>query len=227
MAAHEFTLYTGTMSASATKPDWADLTEQRLLDAAIPCAADLGFSPALLAAAGEACELSGGDVGLLLPNGPADLVALLSRRHDAAAMQTLSELDAGALKIREKIAQGVSARMEAAAADLEASKRAAGFLTLPQNLSLAARLTWESADQIWRWAGDVATDENHYSKRAILSGILAPAMTMRLFDGREPAEAFVAARIENVMAFEKWKAGVKVSEPLKAAAEALAKMRYR
>jgi ubiquinone biosynthesis protein COQ9 len=215
------------MTAAAAKPDWADRTEQRLLDAAIPRAADLGISPALLKAAGEACDLSEGDVGLLLPNGPADLVALLSRRHDTRAMATLAELDAGTLKIREKIARGVSARLEAAAADQAAAKRAAGFLTLPQNLSLAARLTWESADLIWRWAGDTATDENHYSKRAILSGILAPALTMRLFDGREPAEAFVAARIENVMAFEKWKAGIKVSEPLKAAAEALAKMRYR
>jgi ubiquinone biosynthesis protein COQ9 len=215
------------MTASAAKPDWADRTEQRLLDAAILRAADLGITPALLKAAGEACDLSEGDVGLLLPNGPADLVALLSRRHDAKAMQALAQLDVGTLKIREKIAQGLSARLEAAAADLEASRRAAGFLTLPQNLSLARRLTWESADHIWRWAGDVATDENHYSKRAILSGILAPALTMRLFDGREPAEAFVAARIENVMAFEKWKAGLKVSEPLKAAAEALAKMRYR
>jgi ubiquinone biosynthesis protein COQ9 len=94
------------MTASAAKPDWADRTEQRLLDAAIPRAADLGISPALLKAAGEACDLSEGDVGLLLPNGPADLVALLSRRHDARAMAPLAELDAGTLKIREKIARG-------------------------------------------------------------------------------------------------------------------------
>jgi ubiquinone biosynthesis protein COQ9 len=216
------------MSASKPKQDWADRAEQRLLDAAVLRSPDLGFTPALLKAAGEACDLSEGDVGLLLPNGPADLVALLSRRHDEKTMETLAGLDASKVtKIRQKIFEGVSARLEAAAGDLEASKRAAGFLTLPQNLGLAGRLTWESADGIWRWAGDTATDENHYSKRAILSGILAPALTMRLFDGREPAEAFVHARIENVMAFEKWKAGVKVSEPLKAAAEALAKMRYR
>ena len=216
------------MCASKPKQDWADRAEQRLLDAAILRSPDLGFTPALLKAAGEACDLAEGDVGLLLPNGPADLVALLSRRHDEKTMETLAGLDVSQVaKIRRKIFEGVSARLEAAAADMEASKRAAGFLTLPQNLGLAGRLTWESADRIWRWAGDMATDENHYSKRAILSGILAPALTMRLFDGREPAEAFVAARIENVMAFEKWKGGIKVSEPLKAAAEARAKMRYR
>ena len=34
------------------------------------------------------------------------------------------------------------------------------------------KLAWESADHLWRWAGDEATDWNHYSKRTILSGIL-------------------------------------------------------
>ena len=215
------------MTASASRQNWADRTEQKLLEAALPLIPDMGMTPQLLKASGEVCGLSEGDVGLLLPNGPADLAALLARRHDATMMETLAGLDVSKLKIREKIAQGVSARMEAAAGDLEASKRVAGFLTLPQNLSLAGRLTWESADRIWRWAGDTATDENHYSKRAILSGILAPAITTRLFDGREAAEAFVAARIENVMAFEKWKAGKDLHAPFKAAAEALAKMRYR
>ena len=83
--------------------------------------------------------------------------------------------------------------MEAGAADLEAARRCAGFLALPTNVDLGLELAWESADRIWRWAGDTATDENHYSKRTILSGILIPALTMRWFDGREAAEAFVAA----------------------------------
>ena len=216
-------LYPGDMSTPPPETDWADEAEQRLLEAALP---DLGFTPALLRAAGEAVGLSEGDVGLLLPNGPADLAALLSRRHDRVAMEALSSVDASALKIRERIAQGVRARLEAAARDLDASRRAAGFFALPLNLPLASRLTWESADLIWRWAGDTATDENHYSKRAILSGILAPALTLRLFDGPEAAEAFVAARIENVMAFEKWKAGHDLNTPLKAAAEMLARVRY-
>jgi hypothetical protein len=51
---------------------------------------------------------------------------------------------------------------------------APGRLPRPaQNLSLGARLLWEAADAIWRWAGDTATDENHYTKRLILSGVIA------------------------------------------------------
>ena len=207
--------------------DWADRMEQAVLDAAVERAPALGWNGRMVRAACEACGLSRGDEELLLPNGARDLAALLSRRHDDRALAVLAEVDAKSLKMRERIATAVSARMEAGAADLEATRRCAAFLALPVNADLGLKLAWETADDLWNWAGDTATDWNHYSKRAILSGILAPALTMRLFDGREPAEAFVAARIENVMAFEKWKGGIKVSEPLKAAAEALAKMRYR
>lgn len=216
-------LYSAAMTSGT---DWADQTEQRLLDAALPRIPDQGFTLALLKTAGREIGLSEGEVGLLLPNGPADLAALLSRRHDARARESLDQIDAGALKIRDRIAQGVKARLEAAALDLDAARRLAGYLALPPHAPLGARLTWEGADLIWRWAGDTATDENHYSKRAILSGILAPALSLRLFDGPEAAEGFVADRIENVMALEKWKAGRDFNAPFKAAAEMLAKVRY-
>jgi ubiquinone biosynthesis protein COQ9 len=206
--------------------DWADQAEDRMLDAAIPKAPAFGWSPALVRAAGAACGLSRGDVELLLPNGPRDLAALLSRRHDARALEALAATPAASLKMRQRIDAGVSARMEAGAEDLLAARKCAGFLALPRNAALGLRLAWESADAIWRWAGDTATDENHYSKRAILAGILIPALALRWFDGREAAEAFVAARIENVMAFEKWKAGVGKHRPLTKAAEALGRMRY-
>ena len=63
-------------------------------------------------------------------------------------------------------------------------RRWTGFLALPPNMALGARLAWESADALWRWAGDTATDENHYSKRALLAGILSGALAIRLSSGR-------------------------------------------
>ncbi|WP_298127936.1 COQ9 family protein [Brevundimonas sp.] len=214
------------IEASNQPGDWADRMEQRVLDAALERAPTLGWNGRMVAAACRACGLSEGDRELLLPNGPRDLAALLWRRHDAAAMESLAGIDPNALKIRERISQAVSARLEAAAADGEAEKRLAGFLALPTNADLVLSLTWATADGIWRWAGDVATDWNHQSKRVTLSGILIPAMTLRLFDGREAADAFVAARIENVMAFEKWKAGRDFYAPLRTATDLLARLRY-
>ena len=214
------------LSNDPAEGDWADRMEQAVLDAALQRAPALGWNGRMVRAACADNGLSVGDEELLLPNGARDLAALLSRRHDDRALAALGEVDPATLKIRERIARAVSARMEAGAADLEATRRCAAFLALPHNADLGLKLAWETADHLWNWAGDTATDWNHYSKRAILSGILIPAMTMRWFDGRDAAEAFVARRIENVMTFEKWKAGKDFDAPLRKVADALSRMRY-
>lgn len=200
--------------------------EQAVLDAAIVRAPAMGWNSRMVRAACDDNGLSLGDEELLLPNGARDLAALLSRRHDDRALATLAELDVASLKNRERIARAVSARLEAGAQDLEATRRCAAFLALPTNADLGLKLAWESADHLWRWAGDTATDWNHYSKRTILSGILIPAMTMRWFDGRDAADAFVSRRIDNVMAFEKWKAGKDFDAPLRKLTDVLSQMRY-
>jgi ubiquinone biosynthesis protein COQ9 len=88
-------------------------------------------------------------------------------------------------------------------------------------------LLWESADALWRWAGDAATDENHYSKRAILSGVLASTIGVRFEGGPAAASEHLAAQIDRVMGFEKWKAGLPGGAGAMAAvARALARMRY-
>ena len=75
---------------------------------------------------------------------------------------------------------------------------------------------------------DTATDENHYTKRVILSGIVSGALAIWLASGRGAALAFADRRIDNVMAFEKWKATTKVrpSEWVSALAHTLGRARY-
>ena len=213
----------------ASSPDWAATTEQQVLDAALKIAPEAGWTTLVATMAGKACGLSAGETELLLPQGPADLAALLSRRHDAKALETLAAIDPIALKIRERIARAVEARLNAAGADEAAVRRCAGFLALPSHAPLGARLAWESADVLWRWAGDTATDENHYTKRALLAGILAGALAIRLSSGSEAALAFTDRRIANVMAFETWKrtTRLKPSKFMDEMAGALGRMRYR
>jgi len=217
-----------TAAEALPGPDWAATTEQLVLDEALKLIPREGWTSLMTRNAGKACGLSAGETELLLPQGPADLAALLSRRHDAAALGALGKLDPAALKIRERIAAGVAARLEAACADDAVVRRLNGWFTLPQNMALGARLAWESADKIWRWAGDVATDENHYSKRVLLAGILSGALAIRLSSGAEAAKTFTDRRIENVMAFEKWKAttSFRPSQIVARFAESLGRMRY-
>jgi ubiquinone biosynthesis protein COQ9 len=204
--------------------DWAAQTEQRLVDQALTLAPGQGWTWPMVRACGQAIGLSAPETELLVPHGPADLAALLSRRHDAQALAALP--DPAGLKIRARIRAAVEARLAAAAQDAPAVRRWAGWLALPLHMPLALKLVWESADGLWRWAGDTATDENHYSKRAILAGILISALAIRLQAGEAEAMDFVDARIENVMAFEKWKAGVKTGDLMRDLAAALGKIRY-
>jgi ubiquinone biosynthesis protein COQ9 len=205
---------------------WADSAEQRVLDEALRLAPTAGWNAGLVSRALAAAGLSEAEGQLLLPEGPRDLAALLSRRHDAAALVRLRTFDLATLKIRQRIREGVIARLDAAQENGDVLRPLAVFLAFPTNLPLAGRLTWESADAIWRWAGDTATDENHYSKRAILSGILVSTLAVDMASGRDSALSHLDARIDNVMDFEKWKAGLKPMDLASEMVGALAKMRY-
>ncbi len=206
--------------------DWAAETEARLLDAALPLAPTLGWTSTLVRKAGAAIGLTPEEAELLLPSGPRDLAALYSYRCDEAAMAALQGIDPQALKVRERIAQAVEARVEAAMAEEAATRRLTGFLCLPHNLALGARLGWDSADRIWRWAGDVSADENHFSKRAILAALLGSTLAVRLANPPAGARRHLERGIEAVMAYEKAKGRLGGRGLASAAAQALGRMRY-
>jgi ubiquinone biosynthesis protein COQ9 len=213
---------------SEPKVDWATQAEQKLLEEMLRIAPREGWTWRAVRQAGKALGFSDGETELLVPRGPADLAALMARRHDARALALLKDVDPGGLKIRERIRRAVEARLDVAAADEPATRRWAGWLALPQNLALGGRLAWESADRLWRWAGDTATDENHYTKRAILGGILTGALAVRMAHNRADAMAFVDRQIQHVMDFEKWKAttSLRPESWLAGMAQALGRMRY-
>jgi ubiquinone biosynthesis protein COQ9 len=206
--------------------DWAAGAEARVLAEALKLAPEMGWTWAMTKAAGAAAGFSLGETELLLPGGPRDLAALHARAGDAMAMAALADVDPKSLKIRERIRRGVMARTEAATANEAATRRWAGFLALPGNAALGLRLVWESADAIWNWAGDTSTDENHYSKRALLAGILTATLLVRLSQGEAAAEATLDHRIEAVMAFERFKGRVGKLNLGGWAAGAMGRLRY-
>ena len=113
------------------------------------------------------------------------------------------------MKIRERITTAVKTRLASLRPHKEAARRAAAFLTLPLHAALGAKLLYRTVDAMWRAAGDTSTDFNFYTKRAILAGVYSSTL-MRWFNDASEDEAatdeFLAARIENVMQFEKFKA---------------------
>ena len=116
--------------------------------------------------------------------------------------------DLAALKIRERIRTLVWARIEIMADAREAVRRALAILAMPQNLPLALRIGWRTADRMWRLAGDTSTDFNHYTKRMTLSAVYGSTLLVWLDDDSEgwaETAAFLDRRIDDVMSFEKWK----------------------
>lgn len=218
--------YPANIKPEDSAESWTSGAEARVLAEALNLAPAMGWTWRMAYAAGVAAGFSKGETELLLPAGPRDLAALWSRACDAAAMAALEGVDPGALKIRERIRRGALARLEAAMAQETATRRWAGYLALPTNAALGLRLAWESADVIWRWAGDTATDANHYTKRALLAGILAGTLLVRLAAGEAAAASHLDRRIAGVMTFERLKARAGRFELGRSAAGALGRLRY-
>ena len=77
-----------------------------------------------------------------------------SHQLDEQMTSRMMESDIEAMKIREKVETGVLIRLETLSSNREAARRAAGWLAIPPNHFLASRLTWNTADAIWRAIGD-------------------------------------------------------------------------
>jgi ubiquinone biosynthesis protein COQ9 len=202
----------------------------RILEAFPPHAARLGWTDSALKAAAAEAGLSDGELALACPKGAFDLFDAFAARADEAMLERLSELDLPAMKIRQRVKAAVQVRLEAQAPYKDAARAMTRALTNPLRAPEAARLLWRTADHIWRALGDVSTDENFYSKRAILSGVLASTYARWFADESAESEdtwAFLDARIENVMQFEKLKASLKpVSEGVQEAVGVAARFRY-
>lgn len=204
---------------------------QRLLDAMLPMAAARGWSHGALRSAALEIGLTEGECALAAPRGTIDIIDAFAARADDAMLEALEAMEPAPTRIRERVTAAVWLRLAGLEGNREAVRRSAPILALPQNVLDGVRMGWRTADCIWRALGDRSTDGNYYSKRAILSAVHSSTLAVWLVDdspGFTRTRAFLDARIENVMQFEKlkgrWRAGTPVGETL---AGALGAMRYR
>ena len=133
------------------------------------------------------------------------------------------------LKIREKIRQLVWHRLEIMGPAREAVRRGLAILAMPQNVPLALRISWRTADLMWRIAGDTSTDFNHYTKRMTLGAVYASTLLFWLDDqseGWRDTAAFLDRRIDDVMRFEKFKAEWRGSSEHLGLSRFLGRLRY-
>jgi ubiquinone biosynthesis protein COQ9 len=146
---------------------------------------------------------------LAMPKTQAALIDVYIQEVDRAIEAYFTPERLSKLKIREKIRALVWRRLEIIGPAREAVRRALAILAMPQNVPLALRISWRTADLMWRIAGDTSTDFNHYTKRITLGAVYGSTLLVWLDDKSEgwtDTAAFLDRRIEDVMKIEKFKA---------------------
>ena len=166
---------------------------------------------------------------LAMPKGQAAMIDLYIQEVDRALEAYFTPERLAKLKIREKIRALVWRRLEIMGPAREAVRRALAILAMPQNLPLGLRISWRSADLMWRIAGDTSTDFNHYTKRMTLGAVYGSTLLLWLDDESEgwtDTAAFLGRRIDDVMRFEKFKAEWRGSSDHLSLSRFLGRLRY-
>jgi ubiquinone biosynthesis protein COQ9 len=213
-------------------PDEMTLDELRIaLAPLIPAhAAFDGWSDEALAMAARELGVPAPRARLAFPGGAMQMIDAWFDSIDVAILGAFSPERIAAMKIRERIRELVLFRFTTMLPHREALRRAFAILAQPQNVPAAAKLAWRAADRMWRVAGDKATDFNHYSKRALLTGVYGSTSLVFIDDNSDDladTRAFLNRRIDDVMSIEKVKAGWRGGrERLPSLSRFLGRLRY-
>jgi ubiquinone biosynthesis protein COQ9 len=168
-----------------------------------------GWTKAAVDSAAQQLGIDPVQARLAVPKTQAAMIDLYIQEVDRALEAYFTPERLSKLKIREKIRALVWRRLEIMGPAREAVRRGLAILAMPQNVPLALRISWRTADLMWRIAGDTSTDFNHYTKRMTLAAIYGSTLLVWLDDqseGHGETARFLDRRIEDVMKFEKFKA---------------------
>lgn len=168
-----------------------------------------GWSDTARTRAAEEAGVDPDIAALAFSGGPVDMIDAWFAAVDMEMAALLPASALATMKIRARIAALVMARIGVVALHRDALRRALAILAMPANLGRGMQLGWRAADAMWRLAGDTATDYNHFSKRAILSGVYGGTTLVMLDDDSQDlaeTRAFLDRRIDGIMRFEQTKA---------------------
>ncbi len=188
-----------------------------------------GWTPAAVDSAAQQLGIDPAQARLAMPKAQPAMIDLYVQAIDRALEEAFTPERMASLKIREKIRSLVWHRLELMGPAREAVRRGLAILAMPQNLPRAARISWRSADLMWRLAGDTSSDFNHYTKRMTLGAVYGSTLLAWLDDqseGWSDTAAFLDRRIEDVMRFERFKAEWRGSGDRLSLSRFLGRLRY-
>ena len=210
-------------------PSPLELLRRRLALAVGENAVFDGWTPQAVDSAAAQLGVDPVQARLAMPKTQAAMIDLYIQEVDRALEAYFTPERLSGLKIREKIRGLVWRRLEIMGPAREAVRRTLAILAMPQNLPRAIKISWRTADQMWRIAGDTSTDFNHYTKRMTLVAVYGSTLLVWLDDQSEgwaDTAAFLDRRIDDVMRFEKFKAEWRGSSEHISPSRFLGRLRY-
>jgi ubiquinone biosynthesis protein COQ9 len=174
----------------------------RLLEAALVHVPFDGWSRRSLLAGAADIDMDAGLARRLFPRGGDSLLAHLEAWADRAMLGRIDTAVLAQMRVRERIAALVRARLEVLAPHREAVRRAMAARLLPGNAIACCTDLWRTVDLMWLTAGDRARDGSYYTKRSLLAAVWSSTLLFWLEDHSEgfaDSWDFLDRRIDDVM----------------------------
>ena len=179
-----------------------DADRLALLEATLSHAAFDGWSQKAFDAGAKDAGIPADRALNAFPGGLSELLAFHHEVEDRAMLEAMQRTNVSEMRVRDRIAFAVKARLQRNMRHREAIKSACSFLAMPHNAPLALRLLYRTVDAMWYGAGDTATDFNFYTKRALLAGVYSSTVLYWLNDKSALSAdswSFLERRIDEVM----------------------------
>ncbi len=144
----------------------------------------------------------------LFPDGARDMVAHFVTLSDRLTIEDAKDLRLNGLGDKVRLLRVFYQRFARWAPYREAVKRALGVLALPNNLALAAKLSWGTADAVWVAAGKSVHDFSWYTRRASLAAVYGATVLVWLNDPTpdlSDTHSFLSRRLDDVGAAIKFR----------------------
>ena len=171
---------------------------EAIIAASIPFILEHGWSDKALSEASLSLDKDSKYWGMFFAN-VSDAVEFFERNEDARmlhVMQNMGPIDG----ISNKIGKALYERIVNISGGLAMLNRLEGFY-LGIYAPMVVKSIWRTADVIWIFAGDKATDFNHYSKRTLLSGVYVAVVRKMLASGENNIEEYISDALDKVVKF--------------------------
>ena len=186
---------------------------EKIIASALPLAAIEGWTVSVYEKAVNAAGMTEAEAALAFPGGPQTIVPVFFDIRLKALQTQISQLPLDEMRIRERVTSGVELWIDGLSDYPAAARKALDWCAVhPLSNHSLPSIVWSVADAIWKGIGDESSGFTFVSKRTTLSAVMTSTLAVwrKHADEKSEWKAFLDRRIEDVMAFEKFKASVKV-----------------